>query len=571
MPKRKFDRALLDETLARDNASHDETKELPTRLNRDSRIPFTCACGTPHTKGFREIVEKGGARCKLCTEREKQVKKTANFIENYGVAHVSHINGQAFNRELLDATLARDDAILDETEELPIPLNRDSLIPFTCVCGTSHTKVFRELVRNGGARCKLCTEREKRLKMEATMLEKHGVTHYSHINGQAFDRELLDATLARDDAILDETEELPIPLNCESLIPFKCACGAHHTKIFNVIVNKGGARCEPCTEREKQLKFKSTLLGHHGVSNPAHIHGQVFNRELLDATLARDNARLDETELPDDINVYTRIAFICECETPHTKAFRELVESGGARCEPCTERERRLKTKATCIEKFDCENPFQSAVVKEKMKATNLEKYGVANPMQSVEVKDKVKATMLENHGVENAMHSAVFREKVQATCLENHGVKNPMQCAEILEQQQKNAFKRKDFTTPSGQVWTLQGYEPLVAPKLIDEYGEDDITPDLKQVPCVWWTDSKGVRHKYYCDFYVKSRKLVIEVKGPWTETKDAEKIVATREAANALGYGYRLIVLDDKGVWTRDEFSPSILGAEGKKPLKE
>jgi hypothetical protein len=136
------------------------------------------------------------------------------------------------------------------------------------------------------------------------------------------------------------------------------------------------------------------------------------------------------------------------------------------------------------------------------------------------------------------------------------------MQSPEIFERQQKNALKRKeDYTTPSGQVWTtLRGYEPLVAPKLIDEYGEDDITPDLKEVPRIWWTDSKGMRHKYYCDFYVKSHKLVVEVKGPYTVVVDAEKIEATREAANALGYGHRLIVLDGKGVWIRDELSPPV-----------
>ena len=153
-----------------------------------------------------------------------------------------------------------------------------------------------------------------------------------------------------------------------------------------------------------------------------------------------------------------------------------------------------------------------------------------------------------------------MFREKAKATWLENYGVEHPMQCAEIFERSQKNSYKSKDYTTPSGQVWNLRGYEPLVAPKLIDEYGEDDIGHVSQQFPRIWWTDSKGMRHKYYCDFYVKSHKIIVEVKSPWTETKDAEKIEATREAANVLGYGHRLIVLDGKGVWIRDELSPPV-----------
>ena len=354
------------------------------------------------------------------------------------------------------------------------------------------------MVDNGGARCEPCTEREKWLKREATMLENYGVVSGSQIHGRVFNRELLDATLTRDDAILDETEELPTPLNCDSRIPFTCVCGTHNTKKFSTLVDFA-ARCEPCTERERQLKREATMLEKHGVAHSSHIHGHAFNRELLDATLTRDDAILDETEeLPTPLTRDSRIPFECACGAPHAKVFRELVEKGGARCEPCTERERQLKREVTCIERYDCEFPMQNL---------------------------------------------------------------------EIFERQQKSAWKRKeDYTTPSGQVWTtLQGYEPLVAPKLIDEYGEDDITPDLKQVPRIWWTDSKGVRHKYSCDFYVKSRKLVIEVKSTdWTEIKDADKIVATREAANALGYGYRLIVLDKKGVWTRDEISPPVIHSE-------
>jgi len=444
------------------------------------------------------MVDNGGARCEPCTEREKRLKREATMLEKHGVVSGSQIHGRVFNRELLDATLTRDNAILDETEELPIPLNRDSRIPFTCACGTHNTKTFSRLV-DSAARCEPCIERQRLLKMEATMFEKYGVAHSSQIHGQVFNRELLDATLTRDNAILDETEELPTPLNRDSRIPFECACGTPHTKVFREM-ERFGARCEPCTERERLLKMEATMFENHGVAHSSHIHGQVFNRELLDATLTRDDAILDETEeLPIPLKRESRIPFVCACGTPHAKVFREM-EKYGARCEPCTEREKQLKREATCMEKYNCRIPLQ-----------------------------------------------------------------NP----EILERAQKSAWKRKDYTTPSGQVWTLQGYEPLVAPKLIDEYGEDDIASDVKQVPKIPWTDSKGVHHKYHCDFYVKSHKLVIEVKSTWTEIKNADKIVATREAANALGYGYRLIVLDRKGVWTRDEFSPPILSAEGKKPV--
>ena len=349
-----------------------------------------------------------------------------------------------------------------------------------------------------------------------------------------FDRALLDETLARYNASHDETKELPTRLNSESHIPFKCACGTPDIKVFRMMVENGGARCKLCTEHERKMKIKTTML-----EKP-----RKFDRALLDETFARDNASHDETkELPTRLNRESHIPFKCACGTPDIKVFRMMVENGGARCKLCTEHERQMK-----------------------IKTTMLENHGVEYPSQSAEIMERKKATMLENYGVEHGFQSAEIMGKVKATMLEKHGVEHPLQSPEIFERAQKNSRKSKDYTTPRGQVWNLRGYEPLVAPKLIDEYGEDDINQEL---PRIWWTDSKGVRHKYYCDFYVKSHKLVVEVKGPYTVVVDAEKIVATREAANALGYGYRLIVLDGKGVWTRDEFSPSILGAEGKKPV--
>ena len=414
-----------------------------------------------------------------------------------------------FDRALLDETLARDNASHDETKELPVRLNRDSRIPFKCACGTPDTQVFRRMVENGGARCKLCTESETKLKRKATMLENHSVENAMQ--------------------------------SAEFRQKSKATCLENHGVEYSM------------QSAALRKKAKATCLENHGVENPSQ---SAEVKERKKATMMKKHG----------------VEYPMQSAEVREKSKATMLENHGVE-NAMQSAAIREKAKATMLENHGVEYSMQSAEVREKSKATCLENHGVEYSMQSAEVREKAKATMLENHGVEHALQSAEFMEKAKTTMLENHGVEHALQNLEIFERQQKSAWKRKeDYTTPSGQVWTtLQGYEPLVAPKLIDEYGEDDITPDLKQVPCVWWTDSKGVRHKYYCDFYVKSRKLVIEVKGPWTETKDAEKIVATREAANALGYGYRLIVLDDKGVWTRDEFSPSILGAEGKKPVKE
>ena len=426
------------------------------------------------------------------------------------------MNKQKFNRELLDKTLIRDGATLDDTKELPNSLNQNSRISFICPCGTPDIKVFRTMVENGGARCKLCTEHERKMKIKTTMLEKP----------RKFDRALLDETFARDNASHDETKELPTRLNRESHIPFKCACGTPDIKVFRMMVENGGARCKLCTEHERQMKIKTTTLERFGVEYPSQS-AEIMERQK--ATMLKNYG------------------------VEHPMQSAEVKD----------------KVKVTCLENHGVEYPMQSAEVREKSKATMLENHGVEYCMQSSELRKKAKATMLERFGVEHGFQSAEIMERKKATMLKKYGVEHAMQCTEIFERAQKNSYKSKDYTTPSGQVWNLRGYEPLVAPKLIDEYGEDDIGHMIQQFPRIWWTDSKGMRHKYYCDFYVKSHKLVVEVKGPYTAVVDAEKIAATREVVNSLGYGYRLIVID-KGNWIRDELSPSILGAEGGESAK-
>ena len=221
---------------------------------------------------------------------------------------------------------------------------------------------------------------------------------------------------------------------------------------------------------------------------------------------------------------------------------------------PLQSEEIKQKMKETCVEKYGVENPLQSEEIRQKVKETCVEKYGVENPFQSEEIKRKVREAYVENLGVENPMQNEQIKQKMRDTNVEKYGVEHAMQNPDILNQAQKAAFKRKIYKTPTGQLWDLQGYEHLVAPKLIEEYGEESITPELKEVPRIPWFDENGQMHYYFCDFYVEPHKLVVEVKSTWTQKVDDEKIQRTRKAANDLGYAFRLIVVDGKGELIED-----------------
>ena len=85
-------------------------------------------------------------------------------------------------------------------------------------------------------------------------------------------------------------------------------------------------------------------------------------------------------------------------------------------------------------------------------------------------------------HNLSTKQKSQNKKPIFKKTNLERHGVEWGLQNPEILERNQKARFKRKLYITPSGKEWYLQGYEPLVAPKIIEEYGEENIT-DRKSV----------------------------------------------------------------------------------------
>src|SRR6056300_1628532 len=284
--------------------------------------------------------------------------------------------------------------------------------------------------------------------------------------------------------------------------------------------------------------------------------------------------------IPDNCNRDTRVSGSClteNCDNCFEKNLRQLFNEGGPYCKKCTMNNRKRKCETTNLERYGVKNPFQNEDIKEKMRVTNLERYGVKNPFQNEDIKEKGRVTNLERYGVSYPLQNEDIKEKTRVTNLERYGVSNPlgnknvqqkrdntnlerygsrfpMQNPDILERNHKARFRRKLYITPSGKEWYLQGYEPLVAPKIIEEYGEENITPDIKIVPRIPWFDEDGKEHYYFCDFYVDSHKLIIEVKSDYTEKLNADKIQRTRKASNELGYDFRLIVLNKDGEWVED-----------------
>ena len=320
----------------------------------------------------------------------------------------------------------------------------------------------------------------------------------------------------------------------------ECSTKRRMEKTVKTNLKKYGAKYSFQNE-DVRKKYKENMMKKNGVENPSHIPSVVVKRK--------------ETTM-------TNLGVGCSFQSEKVK--KKIKETNLERYNaenPAQNSDVRQKMKDTCLERYDVEYPLQNSDIRQKVKDTMLERYNVENPMKSEVIKEKVKKTNLERYDCEWGLQNEDVKQKSEITCIKKYGGRKPLQNAEILERALKSGYKRKLFLTPYDEEWYLQGYEPLVAPRLIEQYQEENITSDIKIVPAVQWTDSIGKTHVYRCDFYVESLKLIIEVKSTWTAQKDEEKIKKCMDYWSNQGNTYRLIISDNKGNYLYDRTNHDIL----------
>jgi len=187
-------------------------------------------------------------------------------------------------------------------------------------------------------------------------------------------------------------------------------------------------------------------------------------------------------------------------------------------------------------------------MVKQKMKTTNLGKYGSECVLKVQEIKEKIKATMIEKYGVEHPMYNPASKEKMKKTSLEKYGVEYPTQLVEIQEKAAHTAKSYKDYTTPTGRVIKVQGFEPYALNELYKLYAEDDIITDRKLVPKIEYIDN-DIKKFYFPDIYIKSINKIIEVKSTWTYRTNETKCKLKGKACINNSYIFEMWIYDKKG----------------------
>lgn len=149
--------------------------------------------------------------------------------------------------------------------------------------------------------------------------------------------------------------------------------------------------------------------------------------------------------------------------------------------------------------------------------------------------------------------------DRQAATNVERHGVPNPMQHPDILDKAIKNAYRRKEYTLPSGRIEYFQGFEYDALMNLISGgyicgfnpsivFTEENILMTKREVGRVFYTSFQGKRRYYFPDLRITDTNIYMEVKSTYTLLADLDVNLAKFKAVCELGSQVVVIVVDDK-----------------------
>jgi len=293
-----------------------------------------------------------------------------------------------------------------------------------------------------------------------------------------------------------------------------CSCGSENPFEINYCNFKRGIRCSACRED----RMKATNKDRHGyeyvsqrpdkkVSACAgmrkYIEQKKHTLEKVKLFFKEKDCELLETVYKD---MKTKMAFKCECGSISKITFDHFKRGERCNSKPCMN----SRKQQTNLNQFGAISYTGTPAYNISKEKTSLAKYGVPNPIQSVEVQEKAE----------------------------------------------KNGYRFKPYTLPSGKIVKVQGYEHYALKELLETYRESDIEFGRANQPELWWLDAGGKRHRYFSDFFIPADNKVIEVKSTWTLKKgiDCLKIPAIRSAVEEAGYEFVLMTYTEKGVRVLD-----------------
>jgi hypothetical protein len=166
-------------------------------------------------------------------------------------------------------------------------------------------------------------------------------------------------------------------------------------------------------------------------------------------------------------------------------------------------------------------------------------------------IKENALKTRLEHSGPDHPEEAKKVVERREATCMKRFGVRNPNQSLEIQSNSQKSGYTYRDYTTLSGIIRKVQGYEPFALDILFktEHREEADVITDRIDIPRILYKYDDESEHYYFPDIFIKSENKIIEVKSVWTYNKDINLNKLKWTATQAAGYTMEFWVFSGKG----------------------
>ena len=412
----------------------------------------------------------------------------------------------SYSREVLDTFITSGEAKL--VGELP-PLKKEAKINFQCKFGKEDTKVFVR-IKISGMFCKSCIKKDTQTRREATNLEKYGTT--CALQSESVKKKAVETCMKK--------------YGAENVFKSKEIL----EKIKKTNLEKYGAE-NPFASKEIITKLRAKAVETYGTEFP-------MQNETVKAKTKATNLKKYGVEVTS------------KAESVKQKARETNLAIYGSESHTSAPSVVAKKI-ATNLVKYGVEHSFQADSVKEKSKKTLLARYGVEYNMQSTEIRDNALQTRLEHYGPDHPEEARKLVERREATCMKRFGVRNINQSLEIQSKSQKTGYTYKDYTTPSGIIRKVQGYEPFALDILFktEHQDESNIITDRIEVPRIAYTKEDDSDHYYFPDIFIKSEKKLIEVKSTWTYSLHLETNQCKWKAAQAAGYTMEFWVFGSKG----------------------
>lgn len=191
----------------------------------------------------------------------------------------------------------------------------------------------------------------------------------------------------------------------------------------------------------------------------------------------------------------------------------------------------------------------------DKIKKTCLKKYGVPHFSNDNVVKQKKVLTYLKKYGVDNPSKSDIIKLKKENTFLERYGVDNPSKLIEIHSKKSLTG-KNKIYTSPTGKVYKVEGYEPFILDELFSMgYTDDDIvvSTDIKNKIGIIYYNFNGKTKVYHPDIYIISKNILIDVKSEYWYNRFLDNNLAKQEKCNSMGIPLQFWIYNPKTKTTK------------------